>query len=175
MEENTAPAKPRQALRQRLFWFFAGAGVNYLLIATPLKYLQQHTDLPVWGRSSISMAVSATFFFLWNYFVNFRTDSRKRDAFARYLTAVIILWAASSAILTAFQHYNANLSLKIGSYPVNLDVVATQAWFGWLKFIIYHKWVFPVAKGPGPETERNGEAAPGSATTRGEGAGEGRN
>ncbi len=154
MEENPVAAKPRQALRQRLFWFFAGAGVNYLLIATPLNYLAQNTALPVWGRSAISMGVSASFFFFWNYFVNFRTDSRKRDALGRYLTAVVVLWAMSSAILTACQYFNAHLSLKIGTYPINLDVVATQACFGWLKFIVYHKWAFPVAKG------KAGEALP---------------
>ena len=82
-EKSDENAKPRQTLRQRLLWFFVGAGVNYLLIATPFKYLKQNTELPVWGIAACSMGVSTTFFFLWNYFVNFRTDSRKRDAFAR--------------------------------------------------------------------------------------------
>ncbi len=154
METNPEAAKARQTLYVRLLWFFVGAGVNYLLIATPFKYLKTHTSLPDGAIAACSMAVSSSFFFLWNYFVNFRTDSRKRDAFARYLTAVIILWAMASGLLTLFKHFNAHLSFNLGKFPLDLDVVATQACLGWLKFIVYHKWAFPVAKGavkPAPE------------------------
>jgi hypothetical protein len=109
-EKSDETTKARQTVRQRLFWFFVGAGVNYLLIATPFKYLkQQYPGLPIWAVAACSMGVSTTFFFLWNYFVNFRTDSRKRDAFARYLTAVVILWAMATTILTLFKSFNANI------------------------------------------------------------------
>ena len=39
-----APAAPRkkQSVGMRLVWFFAGAGVSYLLISTPLEYLTKH-------------------------------------------------------------------------------------------------------------------------------------
>jgi len=145
-EKPDESSKPRQTMRQRLFWFFVGAGVNYVLIATPFKYLDQKTEMPVWAVAACSMGVSTTFFFLWNYFVNFRTDSRKRDAFARYLTAVIILWAMATTILTLFKSFNANIVFHLGKFSLDLDVIATQACLGWLKFIVYHKWAFPVAK-----------------------------
>src|SRR5438105_862996 len=35
MENATETEKPSRVLRWRMFWFLAGAGVNYLLIATP--------------------------------------------------------------------------------------------------------------------------------------------
>jgi hypothetical protein len=79
--------------------------------------------------------------------VNFRTDSRKRDAFARYLAAVAMLYVMSTTLLTVFKHFNAHLGLNLGRFPIDLDVVATQLCLSWLKFIVYHKWAFPVAKG----------------------------
>ncbi len=138
-------SRPRQTARMRLLWFMVGAGVNYLLIATPFKYLSAHTEMPVWAKSACSIGVSTTFFFCWNYFVNFRTDSRKRDAFARYLTAVIVLGLIAAGLLTAFKHFNV---LKLQSSPLDLDVVVLQLCFGPLKFLVYHYWAFPVAKAP---------------------------
>src|SRR5450432_1347641 len=65
------PPRQRQIVRKRLVWFLAGAGVNYLLISTPFKYLSAHTTLPIWEKSACSFAVSTAFFFGWNYFINF--------------------------------------------------------------------------------------------------------
>jgi hypothetical protein len=145
-EKSDEAAKPRQTMRQRLFWFFVGAGVNYLLIATPFKFIDKETDWPVWAVAACSVGVSTTFFFFWNYFVNFRTDSRKRDAFVRYVTAVIILWAMGTSILTFFKSFDSHVVFNLGKFSLDLDVIATQACLGWLKFIVYHKWAFPVAK-----------------------------
>lgn len=143
---NLEPPKQRQAVQKRFFWFLAGAGVNYLLISTPLKYLTAHTDLPVWARVACSMAVSASFFFVWNYFINFRTDVRKRDALGRYLVAVVCMWALSSSLLTVLKHFDAHMAFSLGKFPLDLDIVATQFFLSGLKFFLYHKWVFPLPK-----------------------------
>ena len=90
--------------------------------------------------------MSTTFFFAWNYFINFRTDARKRDALARYLTAVACMWALSSATLTLLKHFNAHMAFSIGRFPLDLDIVATQFFLSGLKFFLYHKWAFPLAK-----------------------------
>jgi hypothetical protein len=140
--------KPRQALRMRFFWFLAGSGVNYLLISTPFKWLKLHTELSTWAIAGCSMGVSASFFFLWNYFINFRTHARKRDALPRYLGAVICMWALSSALLTILKHYDLHHSFTVGRFPLDLDVIATQFFLSGLKFFLYHKWVFPVPKDP---------------------------
>src|SRR5688572_14527108 len=94
-------SKATQTVRQRVFWFLVGAVLNYLLIATPLAYLKEHTDLAMEARVALSVGISTTFFFIWNYFVNFRTASRKRDAFARYVTAVAVLALVQWSILTS--------------------------------------------------------------------------
>jgi hypothetical protein len=156
MDTTPAPGETlrQQQLRSRVFWFFAGAAVNYLLIATPFKWLRTHTSLPIWGISACSMGVSASFFFTWNYFINFRTDSRKRDALKRYVAAVICMWAASSALLSILKHYNAHLAFSIGRFPLDLDVVATQFFLSGIKFVLYHKWVFPLPRTGGNDETR---------------------
>jgi hypothetical protein len=151
MSEISAPAAPaRQELRSRLFWFVAGSVVNYLLISTPFHLLKTHTSLPVWAISAFSLGISSLFFFFWNYTLNFRTDARKRDAFVRYVAAVVLMWLLSTGTLTAFKHYNAHLSLTILKIAVDLDVVATQFVLAGLKFLLYHLWVFPTAGRSGP-------------------------
>lgn len=142
--------RPGNELRTRFFWFVAGAGLNYLLIATPFKYLKTHTDMPVWAVAACSLGVSSTFFFLWNYFLNFRTDSRKRDALVRYVSAVAAMWLLSSATLTLLKHFDAQMHLSLGRFPLDLDVVATQFFLSGLKFLLYHLWVFPVPKEDAP-------------------------
>src|SRR5882757_6188835 len=101
MHATVTPAPPtnRKVLRTRLFWFIAGASLNYLLILMPFKWLTAHTTLSDWSKAACSLGVSSSFFFVWNYFVNFRTDARKRDAFWRYLTAAVGMWVLSSNTL----------------------------------------------------------------------------
>ncbi len=148
MPAPTAPAisKRKQQLRSRIFWFLAGAAVNYTLIAVPFQWLARNTELPIWAMSAASVGVGVSFFFAWNYFVNFRTDSRKRDALARYVAAVGIMWVLSSSTLTLLKHFNANMAFALGSVPIDLDIVATQFFLAGIKFFLYHKWVFPLSK-----------------------------
>ena len=140
------PRTRRQAMRSRIFWFGAGAGINYLLISTPFKWLKTHTSLPVWEIAACSLAISTIFFFIWNYFINFRTDARKRDALPRYILAVICMWALSSALLTILKRLDIHLSLSLGRFPLDLEIIATQFFLSGLKFFLYHRWVFPLPK-----------------------------
>jgi len=137
----------RQALRSRFFWFLAGAAVNYLFIATPFKYLRTHTGLSVSAVSACSVGISSTFFFAWNYFINFRTDSRRRDALARYVVAVVGLWMLSSTLLATLKHFDFHFAFSLGHrFPIDLDIVATQFFIAGFKFLVYHRWVFPLSK-----------------------------
>ena len=139
-------AKRQQTLRVRILWFMAGAVVNYLFISTPFNYLKIHTGMSLAAISACSVGLSTSFFFVWNYFVNFRGDSRKRDALLRYVIAVIVMWAVSSTMLTFLKHYNFHLALNLGRFPIDLDIVATQFFIGGFKFLVYHRWVFPLTK-----------------------------
>jgi hypothetical protein len=133
-----------QSLQARLFWFGVGAVVSYLLISTPLRWLRANTALPVWAISTLSTGVSVTFFFFWNYHVNFRTASGRRGALARYLVVALVMWAASSTVLTQCLRWFPALSeVVLGPLRVNVNVVLTQAALGLVKFFLYHTWAFP--------------------------------
>ena len=142
------PPKPprRNPLYTRLFWFIAGAGLNYLLISTPFKYLRTHSDLPPFAISALSVGVASVFFFVWNLRVNFRTDSRKRDALARYCAAVCLMWLLSSSLLNFLKSFDAHHQFQFFGIALDLDVVATQFFLSGLKFALYHLWVFPVPR-----------------------------
>ena len=133
-------------MRARIFWFGAGAGINYLLISTPFKWLKVHTNLPVWEIAGCSLAISTVFFFIWNYFINFRTYARKRDALPRYILAVVCMWVLSSALLTVLKRLDIHLSLNLGRFPLDVEIIATQFFLSGLKFFLYHRWVFPLPK-----------------------------
>jgi putative flippase GtrA len=164
MKQFTAEdhVKPRQALRTRFLWFLAGAGLNYLLISTPLHWLERNTELHKFVIAALSVGCATTFFFFWNYFINFRTDRRKRDALPRYVTAVVCMWLLSSTLLAILKHFDAQMAFSIGGIPLDLDIVATQFFLAGLKFSLYHKWVFPVPKEepitPAPRTDELGKA-----------------
>jgi hypothetical protein len=141
--------KPKPALYTRVFWFLVGAAINYILIAVPFKYFTDHTSWPDWAKAACSLAISTSIFFPWNYFVNFRTDARKRDAFPRYLAVVLVIYAISTTLLSIFKGVDAGMPpLRIGSHVLDLDVITMQLCLGWVKFLVYHKWAFPEAKEP---------------------------
>jgi hypothetical protein len=51
------------------------------------------------GTVSVQHGCQRLFLLRWNYFVNFRTDSRKRDALPRYIAAVIACGRFSRPLL----------------------------------------------------------------------------
>ncbi len=138
------PARRQQALQMRVLWFLAGSGVNYLLIATPFKYLQAHTALSTGALAAISLATSTLIFFFWNYFVNFRTDARKRDALLRYVIAVAVMYSLSTVLLSFLKRHDFHHHFSLGRFPLDLDIIATQFFLAGVKFPLYNYWAFPV-------------------------------
>ena len=68
------------------------------------------------------------------------------DALPRYIGAVACMWALSSTTLTLLKHFDYHYAFRVGHFPLDLDIVATQFFLAGLKFFLYHKWVFPVPK-----------------------------
>lgn len=160
MDNDIAAAKSRQTITQRLLWFLVGAVVNYLLISTPFKYLTKQLGWSKEAASACAMGVSTTFFFLWNYFVNFRTGTKKHVALARYLVVVLVMYVVSTSLLIVFKSFNANLRVRIRDYDLDLDIITVQLCLGWIKFIVYHKWAFPLAKEPAADSKNSGAGSP---------------
>lgn len=156
MPDSAVPSR-KQSIGLRLLLFLAGAVLNYLLISTPLKFLKHHhPGWPDMVTTGLSVIVGMTFFFFWNYFVNFRTGSRKRDAFTRYVIAAAALGGLQWLVLWAFTHLDRNPYvyldphhlLGLASININRDVVAAQFCLGGFKFLIYHYWAFPAHPEP---------------------------
>jgi hypothetical protein len=51
-------------------------------------------------------------------------------------------------MLTVLKHFDMKMAFSLGKFPLDLDIVATQFFLAGLKFFLYHKWVFPIAKDP---------------------------
>ncbi len=145
-DASSRPSRPagKQSTLSRMFWFCAGAGVKYFVILLPFKFLKAHTSLSTLVISGASLAVSTVFFFFWNFFLNFRTDSRPKDALARYLAAAFFMWLLSTAVLSFLKGVSFCSGFKIGKYPVDIDILAMQGFLSGFKFLLYHKWAFPV-------------------------------
>ena len=143
-----APSVPhKQPVWQRLVFFVIGGVVSYLLISTPLGYLTRHyPGMPDIAKSGLSVAVSSIPFFFWNYFINFRTGSGKRVAFARFAVATCMLWALQSLTLWLLRTHDPSPYVQIFKWHINRDVVGTQLCLGGFKFLIYHYWAFPAHK-----------------------------
>jgi hypothetical protein len=153
MSAGNTRAGKKQSTWSRMFWFGVGAGGKYFLILIPFNYLKAHTSLSTIVISGASLAVSTTFFFFWNYFLNFRTDSGTGEALARYLAAASFMWLISTLTLSFFKALNLCSGFKIGTYPVDIDIISLQVCLSGVKFLLYHKWVFPAEKaGDGKQT-----------------------
>lgn len=148
----------------RIFWFLAGSGVNYLLIKTPFDWLKKHTELVGWQVSALSICTAASVFFLWNYFVNFRTGFRKREALPRYLAAVCIMSLLGSLTLSLLKLHDAHFHLPIFGRALDLDIISTQAILAGIKFPLYHFWAFPLPKSPPGERNTAVLESPSSST-----------
>jgi hypothetical protein len=158
MEIANPTAKRRKAVLTRVFWFLIGGVVNYILIATPFNYLTRHTTLPDGVKVACSLAVSAAFFFPWNYFVNFRTGARKRDAFPRFLATYLTFFAISTVLLTSFKKIKGGFTVMIWGHNLDLDIITMQLCMGWVKFLVYHKWAFPAPKAPATSANPNAQS-----------------
>jgi hypothetical protein len=71
---------------------------------------------------------------------------RKREALPRYLAAVGFMYVLQWITLTLMKHHNGHLALSLFGHPLDLDILGSQALLAGVKFPLYHKWAFPVAK-----------------------------
>ncbi len=133
----------KQSLFSRILWFCAGAGVKYFVVLLPFNYLRAHTSLSTIVISGLSLAVSTVFFFFWNYFLNFRTESSPGQALPRYLAAASFMWLASTLLLSSLKGLNLCAGFRIDNYPVDVDIIIMQGLLSGVKFLLYHKWAFP--------------------------------
>lgn len=96
---------------------------------------------PKWGALAVSIVITAVVFFLWSYYVNFRTSQVWRNCIGRYLTCVAACQAINYAV--AFTCIGIWGSEWKKVWLINVAVMSVT---GGVKFLLYHFWVFPAGR-----------------------------
>lgn len=98
---------------------------------------------------ALSVATTAVIFFIWSYFVNFRTARGWKECLPRYLGCLLICNALNYLIvLSGIKKFGA------GFWTAYVVIVVVYSLTGCVKFVLYNYWVFP----------GGGESAPPSAS-----------
>lgn len=142
---STAAAEPKseQTLLARVFWFGVGGGFSVLLNNGPFHWLRTHGGLPDWLALGISLSFVTVIFAIWNYYVNFRTKSGWKECQFRYLSAVGFCYLLTYSIsMLGIKKWAAG---RTDWLPYAI-VAATQVGVSGVKFLLYHKWVYPRGK-----------------------------
>lgn len=137
------PSITKQSLLQRVFWFGVGGGLSVVLNIGPFHWMQKHTSLSHGASLAISLTCVTIIFSIWNYFLNFRTQRGFRECQVRYLTAVAFCYLLTYSIaLTGIKHWAGG-----NQWFADAIVAATQIAVSGVKFLLYHRWVYPHAEG----------------------------
>jgi len=132
---------PPQSLPERLGWFLVGGLLSVSLNYGPFEFLRSVAHLPEWAALAISLTIATTVFAIWNYKVNFRTGSGFGECLPRYLAALLVCTGISYLItLTGIKHWGQ------GKVMAFLIMFTVQTGVAGLKFVLYHKWVYPSAR-----------------------------
>ncbi|MEA3186393.1 MAG: hypothetical protein QOD99_223 [Chthoniobacter sp.] len=125
-----------------MLWFVVGgvgsAGMNTLLTQFFDHQLRWRTGPSL----AVSFAIMTVFFFLWNYFINFRTSVNWHECLWRYLGSVAVCYGINLLIsFSAIKRFGAEKS-----WQRFLIIAGVLSITGGVKFLLYHFWVFPHGK-----------------------------
>jgi hypothetical protein len=137
--------KPKQPLVARLGFFvlggFGSAFTNFLILTVAKRFLHWHDN----AAYALSAGSTAVVFFLWSYFINFRTSLVWKNCIGRYLICFLLALLMNYLIgVTGLKHYGSTRLLQL------LVIFTVQSFTGGIKFLLYHFWVFPYAEAPAP-------------------------
>jgi len=136
---SPAPAK-KQPLVARLGFFVLGGGASAWINTHLLEFAMQRWHWPYYEGYAFSASSTAFVFFLWSYFVNFRTSRIWKHCLGRYATTFLL------ALLLNYLIALCGLKRFGSSHLARLCVVySVQSFTGGIKFLLYHFWVFPHA------------------------------
>ena len=135
--------QPKQPLTTRIGFFVLGG-----LGSTSLNWSVLHfaTHILGWPQDygfALSTVSTAFVFFLWSYFVNFRTSRVWKNCLGRYIACQLLIILMTYLIgRSGLRHFGPTPFLKY------LVILVVQSFTGSIKFFLYHLWVFPHADGP---------------------------
>jgi hypothetical protein len=140
---NQPSEQPKQPLVARLGFFVLGGLGSIALNKTILGATQHFWGWPVAAGYAFSVSSTAVIFFLWSYFINFRTSRVWKNCLGRYIVCVLL------ALLMNYLIAVCGLK-RFGSEGIIgvLVIGSVQFFTGGIKFLLYHFWVFPHADAP---------------------------
>ncbi len=147
---STAKPTPKQPLVARLGFFVVGGCFSAAVNKGLLSVAQHFWAWPIPAAYAFSACSTAGVFFLWSYFINFRTSLVWKDCIGRYIAVFLLALLMNYLIgVCGLKQFG---SKGLVGYLV---IVCVQSFTGGIKFLLYHFWVFPHADAPAPK-----EAAP---------------
>jgi hypothetical protein len=143
MDSATSTTQPKQPLVARLGFFVLGGVGSTTINSTILDLTRHFLGWPYSTAYAVSLSSTAVLFFLWSYFVNFRTSLVWKNSLGRYIAAFLFILLLNYLITsTGLKQYNATRLIRF------LLILSVQSFTGTIKFLIYHFWVFPHAAHP---------------------------
>jgi len=140
---NQQPAKPKQPLVARLGFFVLGGVGSTVINKNILNATQHFWGWPVVAGYAFSATSTAFIFFLWSYFINFRTSRVWKNCLGRYVACVLLSLLMNYLIgVCGLKQFG---SAGLVGYLV---IGCVQSFTGGIKFLLYHFWVFPYADTP---------------------------
>lgn len=132
-----------QSLLSRLFWFGVGGGLSVAINWSIYYVFEGRLGWPKGEAFAVSLGVVTLVFAIWNYRINFRTDHGFRECLARYLVAIALCFALNYVItMSGIKHFATSKVIEYG-------IIATvQVLVSGVKFVLYHRWVYPRAASP---------------------------
>jgi hypothetical protein len=147
------------AIVRRLFWFAVGGalsvGCNYALF----RLFGVQFGLNPQVAYALSLAVMTGFTFAWSYFVNFRTDNAWHLCVGKYVATLGVCYVINFMLTQiGFSLFSVHNAIVIGIVQVfgacgittpgqdvrdAFVIGAVQVFVAFVKFGIFHYWVFP--------------------------------
>jgi putative flippase GtrA len=143
--ESTPVSKKqtKQPLAARLGFFVLGGVGSTTLNSSILDATKHFWGWPYVAGYAFSAASTALVFFLWSYFINFRTSRVWKNCLGRYVACVLLALLMNYLIgICGLKHFG---STRLARFLV---IGVVQSFTGGIKFLLYHFWVFPYADGP---------------------------
>jgi hypothetical protein len=133
----------KQPLVARLGFFVLGGVGSTTLNSSLLDVAKHFWGWPYAAGYAFSAAGTAFIFFLWSYFVNFRTSRVWKHCLGRYLVCMLLALLMNYVIgVCGLKHFG---STRLARFLV---IGAVQSFTGGIKFLLYHFWVFPHVPAP---------------------------
>lgn len=141
IEPTPAPQQPKQPLVARLGFFVLGGVGSTTINSSILDLTRHYLGWPYSLGYAVSVASTAAIFFLWSYFINFRTSLVWKNCLGRYIACVLLALLINYLIgVCGLKQFG---STRLARFIV---IGIVQSFTGGIKFLLYHFWVFPYAE-----------------------------